>query len=202
MQKLKKGSEIDLNEPEEQNLWKSFQLGDEKALSRLYSIYFNTLYNYGFKFSRDAAFVEDCIQELFIKLIRNKKNLSLPASVKTYLFKALRSVMFDKWEQSKKFQSQELNEATAFDLELQQYNLHDSDERDSQQRKLETALLQLTPRQREAIFLKYQEGFSYPEIADMLSLTQKATYKLIGRAVQALRSATGSAVVITAMGIL
>jgi RNA polymerase sigma factor (sigma-70 family) len=192
-----------LNESKELQLWKSFQLGDEKALADLYSIYFTTLYNYGFKFSRDAGFVEDCIQELFIKLIRNKKNLSLPVSVKTYLFKALRSVMFDKWEQAKKHISQELNETTDFDLAFQQESaLVSSEDIAQQQRKLEAALQQLTPRQREAIFLKYQEGFSYPEIAEMLSLTQKATYKLIARAVQALRAATGPAILISAIGII
>ncbi|HEX2628496.1 MAG TPA: RNA polymerase sigma factor [Chitinophagaceae bacterium] len=192
-----------MNESKELQLWKSFQLGDEKALADLYSIYFTTLYNYGFKFSRDAGFVEDCIQELFIKLIRNKKNLSLPVSVKTYLFKALRSVMFDKWEQAKKHISQELNETTDFDLAFQQESaLVSSEDIAQQQRKLEAALQQLTPRQREAIFLKYQEGFSYPEIAEMLSLTQKATYKLIARAVQALRAATGPAILISAIGII
>lgn len=192
-----------MSESEELQLWKSFQLGDGKALSDLYSIYFNTLYNYGFKFSRDAGFVEDCIQELFIKLIRNKKNLSLPASVKTYLFKALRSVMFDKWEQTKKHISQELNESSGFDLALQQEpSIINSEEIEQQQRRLEAALQQLTPRQREAIFLKYQEGFSYPEIAEMLSLTQKATYKLIARAVQALRAATGPAILISTIGII
>ena len=56
---------------------------------------------------------------------------------------------------------------------------------------MQNALDQLTPRQREAIFLKYQEGFSYPEIAEMMTLTQKATYKLVGRGIGVLRKVLG-----------
>ena len=173
--------------PGEPALWQSFQQGNDGALATIYSKYFDHLYNYGFKFTHDNSLVEDCIQELFIKLMRNRQNLSLPASVKNYLFKAFRSQLFDELEKLKKRPLQELQETTEFELELHRSpgSLDDGDER---QQKLQTALAQLTPRQREAIFLKYQEGFSYPEIAEILSLTQKATYKLVGRAMQTLRS--------------
>ena len=175
----------------EQGLWKSFLEGDEKSLSLIYTLYFDHLYNYGFKFTRDATMVEDCIQELFIKLIRNKQNLSLPDSVKGYLFTALRSYMFDKMEQARKNLYSPINESQEFGIELhREATLILNEETAASQQKLQKLLAQLTPRQREAIFLKYQEGLSYPEIAAMLSLTQKATYKLIGRAIQTLRSAS------------
>lgn len=180
----------------EQGLWKSFLEGDEKSLSLIYTLYFDHLYNYGFKFTRDAALVEDCIQELFIKLIRNKQNLALPGSVKGYLFTALRSYMFDKLEQAKKKQYSPITESHEFGIELhREATLILDEESATSKQKLQKLLQQLTPRQREAIFLKYEEGLSYPEIAAMLSLTQKATYKLIGRAIQTLRSASLSALV-------
>lgn len=172
----------------EQELWKSYQKGDDRALSSIYSIYFDHLYNYGFRFTRDATLIEDCIQELFIKLIRNRQNLSLPVSVKAYLFRSFRSYIVDKIEQLRKRPLAEMNEMVDFNLELnQEATLISTEEADELQEKMKTALEQLTPRQREAIFLKYQEGLSYPEIAAMLSLTQKATYKLVGRAIQTLR---------------
>jgi RNA polymerase sigma factor (sigma-70 family) len=54
-------------------------------------------------------------------------------------------------------------------------------------RKLATAMESLTPRQREAIFLKFTEGFSYPQISEMMELTTKGTYKLMARAIDALK---------------
>ena len=182
----------------EQQLWKKFQQGDEKALSSIYSIYFHQLYDYGYRFTSDAALVEDCIQELFIKLIRNKTNLSLPDSLKAYLFRSLRSLMFDSLEKQKKYSSAEINEKIEFDLEGHAEPTMIRDEETAERNnKLLSAIQQLTPRQREAIFLKYQEGLSYPEIAELLSLSQKATYKLIGRAIHALRSITISALLLS-----
>ena len=171
---------------DDQSLWQNFQQGDDKALAAIYSIYFDHLYNYGFKFTHDALLVEDCIQELFIKLMRSRKSLSVPSSIKNYLFKAFRSHLFDEMEKLRKRPMQELQESMEFDLEPHR----DAKEFDHERhQKVQAALTELTPRQREAIFLKYQEGFSYPEIAEILSLTQKATYKLVGRAIQSLRSA-------------
>lgn len=180
----------------EQQLWIKFQQGDENALSSIYSVYFDQLYNYGSRFTPNATLVEDCIQELFIKLIRNKANLAVPDSLKNYLFRALRSILFDHFERLNKFPSGELNEVVAFELETHaESKIISGEEQAARYEKLNAALQQLTPRQREAIFLKYQEGLSYPEIAEMLSLSQKAAYKLVGRAIQALRSMSVSIIV-------
>lgn len=177
-------------EPYEQGLWKNFQQGDQNALATLYSIYFDSLYNYGFKFSTDATLIEDCIQELFIKLMVNRQNLAIPESVKNYLFKAFRSYIFDKKAQSKKYSASDIEESVAFDLvPHRESEIIDRETVAAREKKVQQALNQLTPRQREAIFLKYHEGFSYVEIAEILSLTQKATYKLVGRAIESLRSA-------------
>jgi RNA polymerase sigma factor (sigma-70 family) len=173
----------------EQEFWKQFQQGNNDALSAIYTSYFDQLYNYGFRFTNDATLVEDSIQELFIKLMRNRNNLAVPGSVKAYLFTSIRFQLFDKLSQSRKTALQELNETTGFTADLYaEPGIILNEEENARNRKLKLALDSLTPRQREAVFLKYQEGLSYPEIADMLSLTQKATYKLIARAIQNLKS--------------
>ncbi|MNY66103.1 RNA polymerase sigma factor [compost metagenome] len=55
-------------------------------------------------------------------------------------------------------------------------------------KKIGQALQKLTDRQREVIYLRYYEEFSYPEIAEIMGLTLKGTYKLMGRAIETLRS--------------
>lgn len=181
---------------DEKSLWLKFQQGDEDALAQIYSTFFDPLYNYGFKFTRDSTLIEDCIQELFLKLMRNRKNYTVPDSIRNYLFKAFRSQMFDRMEQLKKQVSRDINDSMTFELESEK-GFQDLDE--EKQKKLQVAMAQLTPRQREAIFLKYHEGFSYPAIAEMLSLSQKATYKLIGRAIQTLRDFTVSVILVSGL---
>lgn len=173
----------------EQELWKSFQYGDDKALSTIYSLYFDALYNYGAKFTCDNSLIEDCIQDLFIKLMRNRQQLSTPNSVQYYLFKAFRSFIYDRLEQTRRHTPSELKDTMEFHLALsRESEIIHGEEQIERYQKLQTALLRLTARQREAIYLKYEAGFSYPEISEMLSLTQKATYKLIGRAIHVLRT--------------
>ena len=52
---------------------------------------------------------------------------------------------------------------------------------------LNKALSTLTARQREAIFLRFYEGLSYEEVASVLSITTKATYKIMARALSQLK---------------
>lgn len=194
---MNKGSLIPKHTLVEQGLWTDFQKGDDDSLGNIYTIYFDSLYNYGFKFTRDALLVEDCIQELFVKLLRNRRNLSLPVSVRNYLFGALRSHLFDKLEQVKRQSFIELNEKIDFHLDPdREVSIIEREKAAETESKLRKALQQLTPRQREAIFLKYQEGFSYAEIADILKMTQKAVYKLVGRAIQTLRTIAAPAVML------
>jgi RNA polymerase sigma factor (sigma-70 family) len=44
------------------------------------------------------------------------------------------------------------------------------------------AIENLTPRQREVIFLRFYEGMSYENVATVLDITTKATYKIVARA--------------------
>lgn len=178
----------DTTNKEDQWLWKTFLSGDDKSLETLYRRYFNRLYDYGNKWFDNATLVEDSIQDLFIKLIKNHSNLSGDISVKHYLFKAFRSVIFDKLR-SKKIM-QDLDEHTdhhfALSISPEAKFIQDEEELEIKQ-KLEDALKNLTPRQREAIFLRYEQDIAYNEIADMMSLTTKATYKLMARAIDALK---------------
>jgi RNA polymerase sigma factor (sigma-70 family) len=54
-----------------------------------------------------------------------------------------------------------------------------------------TALLNLPPRQRAALFFRYHEDFSFPQIAEMLDCSTGAAKALSARALRSLRSELG-----------
>lgn len=169
-------------------LWQNFLEGDDISLEKIYLLYFDDLYAYGNKLFGDVAFTEDIIQDLFVKLINNRQNLSATNSIKFYLFRSFKSLALDKLKVNKRFQYTEQEENNAFSLELNPENkLIEKEQFEAIKLKLAAAIELLTPRQREAIFLKYTEGFSYAEVTTMLDLTPKATYKLIARAIEALK---------------
>jgi len=72
-----------------------------------------------------------------------------------------------------------------------------------QTQKLIDALNQLTPRQKEVIYLRYFEELDYEEIATIMDITIKATYKLRARGLDILRqimnSSNSSLVVLLAL---
>lgn len=89
----------------EQEKWVSFQSGDKNSFAWLYDTYVDDLYNYGIRFIADTHLVEDTIQDLFIRLWKNKRGLKVPPSVKNYLFTAFRNLLFRTLSRQKKFLS-------------------------------------------------------------------------------------------------
>lgn len=177
-----------VNSHNDELLWKSFLEGSNDSLEMIYRNYFDELYQYGNKWLNNPTFTEDVIQELFIKLIRTRQNLSEVRAIKYYLFRAFRTLALDKLKADKKVMRIYDAGEHMFRMELTpEHSMIDKQEYHHIKIKLEAALSELTPRQREALFLMYSEGFSYNEVAEMMGLTIKGTYKLMARAIQALK---------------
>jgi RNA polymerase sigma factor (sigma-70 family) len=169
--------------------WQNLKAGERAGLESLYRLYANPLFNYGSKFSADKDFIRECIQELFVTLWTRRTFLGEPSSVKNYLFKAIRLSIFKKGKLSRLNVSYDESEHYEFDAKLTIEDTIIIDEQNHQTKKrLEASLNQLTPRQREAIFLKFYEGLDYEEIAEIMNITVKGSYKVVARAVDALRT--------------
>lgn len=169
-------------------LWQSFVEGDNQSLEKIYRIYFDKIYHYGNKWLNDPTFTEDIIQDLFVKLIRNRQNLSQTTSIKFYLFRSFRSLALDKIKAEKKMLLLDDPGDEMFPIHITPENsLIDKQEYQLIKEKLSSVLSTLTPRQREVLFLRYSEGFSYQEVAEMMGLTTKAAYKLMARAIDAIK---------------
>lgn len=170
-------------------LWDEFRIGIESSFKMLFDIYHPQLFNYGHKFSAEDDLLEDCIQELFIKLWRNREAIKQTPSVRNYLFKAFRRILFRKISAQSKFSSLDsAEESIPFEIELPHDLKLISEERLQAIRKeLTLALSKMSPRQREIIHLKFFEDMSYEEIAKVMDLSAKSTYKLLYRAIDSLK---------------
>jgi RNA polymerase sigma factor (sigma-70 family) len=168
-----------------QEMWAAFLKGDDGGLEKLYQLYFDQLYAYGFRYCADAVFVEDAIQDLFIKFINARHKLTTPVSVKNYLFSSFKNHLIDKLRAEKRQNT--LDSPFEFTLAVDD-KVTEREQAQMLQQKMQKAMDQLTARQREAIYLRFYENFSYQEISSMLDLSPKATYKLMARAIEALRA--------------
>lgn len=182
-----------MREKESRNLereqWEALTKGDHFALKQLYNRYQNSVFNYARKFTEDQDLIADCIQELFIYLWEKREILTIPDNPRSYILRSVRNNLIRLL--SKAFVNEEIEnpENYPFFVSLDSENQYvDQEKRKEVLRKLNTALGQLTNRQREAVFLRFYEDLSFEEIADTLNITTKACYKLIYRAIDVLKS--------------
>ena len=166
--------------------WAAFVQGDELAYAQLYKCYFSELYNYGVKLCRQPDFVKDCIHDLFIDLWKQRKKPPRVTTIKPYLLKALRNIILKA--QVRKSRWQAVSASYTFEIEPSaEAIMIDRQISQEQQQQLYEALNTLTQRQREAVFLKFYSQLSYEEVANVLGISTKATYKLMARAIALLR---------------
>lgn len=169
-------------------LWKEFKEGDSQALGKLATNHYRVLFNYATKFTKDKELIKDCIQDLFLYLWDHRENLQTSPFVTIYLLKSLRNNLFKKLQQEKKAFTDEFDtelpvsegvtaESDIIELELFYEN----------ELKIKSILSSLPKRQQEVIFLKFYEGLSIEEIAEIMDMNRQSVSNLLQRAIQNLK---------------
>jgi len=171
---------------EELSIWKSIKDGDSKAFDTLFSNYFDYLYKYGFTLSQDDALIKDSIQDVFLELWSKKNRISIRSSVKYYLLSSFRRTLFSKFKLNKSI-SLEAQHHNVLKADSAHSSIEEKEEAEIIRFKLGKMAELLTPRQREAIFLKFYEGMDSVEISELMHIDIKAVYKLISTGIMRYR---------------
>ena len=165
---------------EVKDLWLRISNDDREAYSRLYTFYYSRFYNYGRKFTAEETLIEDSIQEVLLEIWRKRKEISSIEFPATYFYASFRHLLFRRLKSEKNLAKVELfDDEPVFSID---HIIIARETDDEVKAKLTEALTSLTPRQREAIFLRFYEELSYEEVAKVLDISVKATYKIIARA--------------------
>jgi RNA polymerase sigma factor (sigma-70 family) len=174
-----------------EELWTQFLPGDHLALDAIVKRHYNLLYQYGCKFTRDAALVKDCIQDLFLYLWHKRNAINETASVEHYLMKALRRRL------GKALTKSGSTEGLSF-IEFKDANATPDDQLIQQEQRaaladrIKKCILQLSKRQQEIIYLRFYLNASAAEIADIMQLNRQSVYNLLNDALNKLRQHTGA----------
>ena len=78
-----------------QDLWQAFLSSDKEAFACLFEEYVDAMYAYGCKMTSDAELVKDAIQDVFVKLYKNRLSLRENVMIKGYLFVALKRTLLN-----------------------------------------------------------------------------------------------------------
>ncbi|MGO4818058.1 RNA polymerase sigma factor [Flavobacterium sp. W22_SRS_FP1] len=169
-------------------LWSRLKVGDEKAFSVLFEKYYESLLRYGNSFSKHAEKVQDCIQDVFADVWLYKYSLNDNANVKAYLLSSVRKRIARTQERDHIFSKITSTDTTEFlfDFSIEHQLIIDESTADKV-RQLNKLINLLPSRQKEALYLRYHQGLSVEQIADMLDVNYQSANNLLHRALLNLR---------------
>jgi len=177
----------------DQELMRIVQGGDLSPASEIYDRYSGRIYNFAFRFLKNAEAAEDATQEVFVKMIKYAKQFHGDAKLSTWLFSITANWCRDYLRKA----DNKAKEAEDVLISLPAPSELSPDrtlEQREDQARVQRALGALTPEQREAILLSRYQGLSYAEIAQIAGCSEGAVKTRVFRAMETLKKAlTGEA---------
>lgn len=177
--------------------------GDTNAFDELFALYGERLYGFVYGYLKVREEAEEVVQEVFLVIWRNRKNLKPEYSFKAYLFKIAYHRILEHFEyvsRQQEYVHHIVEEAVEFS--------DDVDERLNYQMlldKVERCIEQLPPRQKEILVKKRKEGYAVKDIARELGISPKTVENHLSEALKKLKCELGiknvSAILLLVFGI-
>ena len=173
----------------EKTLLSALKNDDVKAFDQLFADYGKRLYHFAYGYLKSREDAEGLVQEVFLKIWKNRENLNPDLSFKAYLFKIAYHFILEYFEKSnrqKAYQYQLLEEAIEFTDE--------TNERLNYQillEKVEILIQKLPSRQKEILLKRKKEGIPIREIAEQLGISPKTVENHLTEAIKNLKNGLG-----------
>jgi len=159
--------------------------GDVSAYETLFRRYYEPLCMYSAKITDNLDIAEDIIQEIFYKIWKDRANLRIVLSVKSYLFGAVRNNSLQYIEHLKvRRQHQDYVKTDNFQKSRSPQDILEYKELEQQ---IGFALEKLPKRRQEIFKMNRFEGKKYEEIAREMSLSVKTIEAEMSKALQVVR---------------
>jgi RNA polymerase sigma factor (sigma-70 family) len=174
---------------EDKYIWEEYRNGEEHALSYIYYQNIDFLIFFGKRFTKDENLIIDCVQDLFYELIRKRRNLGETDNIRLYLLKSLRRKLVreiqKKHKQEKQISELEIFPNIVFSVEE---DLIEEEEKTQKKVILKKAMGELNDKQREILYYRFNCGFNYRQISEIMSITNDSARQLVSRAVSSLKN--------------
>ncbi|MEI6678569.1 MAG: sigma-70 family RNA polymerase sigma factor [Mariniphaga sp.] len=176
-----------------EQVWIRFQSGEQGAFAVLYNLHIDKLYRYGTKLCKNEQTVKDALQELFLELFLKRDKIKIsPENLRFYLFLALKRTLIKKMRADRRI-TYSFNENVDFEPEYSiEFQIIEKEREKEINRKVINALNLLPSKQKEAVYLRFNESLAYEEIAVILKITVESVRKQVYRALKTVREIIGN----------
>lgn len=163
-----------ITQDEARELVRRAQAYDERALTRLYTLFSDRVFRFIYYRIQDRPRAEDLANEVFIRILENVDKFRLGGedaalALTGWVFAIARNIIIDDYRRLKSRSADPLPDTDetlideSFDIEL---HLTRAD--------LQAALSKLTEEQQTVLLLRFEEGFTSAQIAKMMGKTEMA----------------------------
>lgn len=167
-------------------IWNGIKNNEVDSLKELYNLYYQDLFNFGKRMTSDEQLIEDALQETFISIWKYRQTSSVPAMVKQYVYKVFRNQLLLILR--KRPVTSYSGELPDFSVEISfDHKIIEGEDAVLLSNQVNIALSKLTSRQREIIYYRFYENLSFDEISGIMDMQTRATYKLLARALAAMK---------------
>lgn len=173
----------------EKDLLQRLEQNDQEALASLMAMYYDNLYNYAARFTKDDGLIKDCIQEVFISLWQRRQTASAILSPKFYFLRAVKNKVLKAIHSNiQKITSAVFQEEYDFfhEFSIEQVIIEKQVSEEKAEKIRKTVSL-LSKRQKEIIYLKYYQYLDHGQIAEIMSISTQSVYNLLHEAIRNLR---------------
>jgi RNA polymerase sigma factor (sigma-70 family) len=169
-------------------LWSNLKKGDEKAFSILFKKHYSQLVRYGNSFLPFPEKVQDCVQDVFTDIWIYRHKLNDAVVVKAYLLSCVRKRISRSQERDRVFRLSTSVDSIKFlfDFSIEHHLIADEITADKVKR-LNQLINDLPSRQKEALYLRYNQELTVDQIANMLDINYQSANNLLHRALLCLR---------------
>jgi len=164
---------------------KKMSKDDMDAFSYIFRKYYKDLVLFGGAYLANRQTCEDIVQNIFLRLWGNRKNISIETSLKSFLLKSVQNACLDELRHKKIIRTHETYTktfGTTFDVDTVDYVLYSD-----LHNHLLHSLDELPHTYREVFEMNRFEGLTYKEIAIKLDVSERTVEVRIGKALALLR---------------
>lgn len=172
---------------EEQLFIQSLKSGDSLAYEKLVKLYQNKVYNTCYSFLKQSDIAEDQTQEVFILIFNSIAQFEEKSSLKTWIYRITVSRCLDYLRSQSRQKRKSTGLLSLFGLAQEipannDFTPYEHLENKEYAKIIADTLDEMKDKYKTAFVLKYMEGMSQKEIAQIMECSEKAVEGILARA--------------------